>query len=98
MFDIADMKCLRTLETAPNPDGVMALSPNEENCHLAFPDGAMAGSSGGGGGGGEVKCPVMDCVSRVGLALTLRVYGSIIEFFCRGCSGEVNCAFRHVFE
>ncbi|CAN0278701.1 unnamed protein product, partial [Ectocarpus sp. 12 AP-2014] len=49
VFDISDMKCLRTLETAPNPDGVMALSPNEENCHLAFPDGAKAGSSGGGG-------------------------------------------------
>ncbi|CAN0312574.1 unnamed protein product, partial [Ectocarpus fasciculatus] len=46
VFDISDMKCLRTLETAPNPDGVMALSPNEENCHLAFPDGAKAGSSG----------------------------------------------------
>ncbi|CAN0439704.1 unnamed protein product, partial [Scytosiphon promiscuus] len=27
----------------------MALSPNEENCHLAFPDGAKAGSSSGGG-------------------------------------------------
>ncbi|CAN0484078.1 unnamed protein product [Ectocarpus sp. 12 AP-2014] len=49
VFDISDMKCLRTLETAPNPDGVMALSPHEENCHLAFPDGAKAGSSGGGG-------------------------------------------------
>lgn len=49
VFDISDMKCLRTLETAPNPDGVMALSPNEENCHLAFPDGAKGGSSGGGG-------------------------------------------------
>lgn len=52
VFDISDMKCLRTLETAPNPDGVMALSPNEENCHLAFPDGAR---SGGGGGAGEVR-------------------------------------------
>lgn len=51
VFDISDMKCLRTLETAPNPDGVMALSPNE-NCHLAFPDGAKAG---GAGGGGEVR-------------------------------------------
>eukprot|EP00752_Nemacystus_decipiens_P001821 g1759.t1 len=49
VFDISDMKCLRTLETAPNPDGVMALSPNEENCHLAFPDGAKAGGAGGGG-------------------------------------------------
>eukprot|EP00903_Cladosiphon_okamuranus_P005419 g5405.t1 len=49
VFDISDMKCLRTLETAPNPDGVMALSPNEDNCHLAFPDGAKAGGAGGGG-------------------------------------------------
>lgn len=58
VFDISDMKCLRTLETAPNPDGVMALSPNEENCHLAFPDGAKGstsvGGGGSGGGGGEV--------------------------------------------
>lgn len=52
VFDISDMKCLRTLETASNPDGVMALSPNEENCHLAFPDGVKAG---GAGGGGEVR-------------------------------------------
>lgn len=52
VFDISDMKCLRTLETASNPDGVMALSPNEDNCHLAFPDGAKAGS---GHGGGEVR-------------------------------------------
>ncbi|CAM9303486.1 unnamed protein product [Pylaiella littoralis] len=49
VFDISDMKCLRTLETAANPDGVMALSPNEENCHLAFPDGTRSGSPGGGG-------------------------------------------------
>lgn len=56
VFDISDMKCLRTLETAPNPDGVMALSPSEDNCHLAFPDGARKGGAGGGsgGGGGEV--------------------------------------------
>lgn len=45
VFDITDMKCLRTLETAPNPDGVMALSPNEDNCYLAFPDG-VKGSTG----------------------------------------------------
>lgn len=57
VFDISDMKCLRTLETAPNPDGVMALSPNEDNCHLAFPDG-VKGASSGGGSRGEVSVKV----------------------------------------
>lgn len=61
VFDISDMKCLRTLETAPNPDGVMALSPNEENCHLAFPDGAKAG---GAAGGGEVSYVCIDTRTR----------------------------------
>lgn len=63
VFDISDMKCLRTLETALNPDGVMALSPNDDNCHLAFPDGARGGSSGSGNstGGGEVIYINLSC-------------------------------------
>lgn len=67
VFDISDMKCLRTLETAPNPDGVMALSPDEENCYLAFPDGAKAG---GAGGGGEVRA---SCFRRCGPKLAWSV-------------------------
>ncbi|KAG5184715.1 autophagy-related protein 18, partial [Tribonema minus] len=38
VFDITcAMKCLHTLATVPNPRAVVAFSPNEENCHLAFP-------------------------------------------------------------
>ncbi|CAM9159265.1 unnamed protein product [Discosporangium mesarthrocarpum] len=58
VFDIADMKCLQTLETAPNPHGVVALSPNEDNCYLAFPDGLQSTETravgGRATGGGEV--------------------------------------------
>ncbi|CAN0331923.1 unnamed protein product, partial [Phaeothamnion confervicola] len=66
IFDISNMACLQTLETTPNPNGIVALSSNEENCYLAFPNcpQAAAGSSknaasavggaGGTGGQGEV--------------------------------------------
>ncbi|CAM9934685.1 unnamed protein product, partial [Choristocarpus tenellus] len=72
VFDIADMKCLQTLETAPNPHGVMALSPNEEKCHLAFPGGSQGGGKRGGGGAGEVI--LYD-------ALTLKVLNKVVA--CR---------------
>ena len=75
VFDISDMKCLRTLETAPNPDGVMALSPNEENCHLAFPDGAKAG---GAGGGGEVGSVFRRWRERVATAVVCAAGGVVV--------------------
>lgn len=44
VFDVTSMACLQIIETAPNPQPLLALSSNEENCYLAFPC---------GGGGGE---------------------------------------------
>lgn len=78
VFDISDMKCLRTLETAPNPDGVMALSPNEENCHLAFPDGAKAG---GAGGGGEVGSIFRRWRERVATAVVCAPGGVVVTVY-----------------
>jgi len=37
IYDISTMKILHTVETKPNPKGICAFSPSEENCYLAFP-------------------------------------------------------------
>src|SRR5689334_4107425 len=37
IFDLKTMKLLHTLDTAPNPTGVIALSSSIDNCFLAFP-------------------------------------------------------------
>ena len=36
VFELDTMKIIQTLETAPNPAGLCALSPNDANCHVAF--------------------------------------------------------------
>jgi hypothetical protein len=36
VFELDTMKIIQTLETAPNPTGLCALSPNDANCHVAF--------------------------------------------------------------
>lgn len=44
IYDLSSMKLLHTLDTPPNPRGACALSPNDDNCYLAYPTGS--GTSG----------------------------------------------------
>jgi len=37
IFDVKTMKVLHTLDTAPNPNGLLALSSSTNNCFMAFP-------------------------------------------------------------
>ncbi|KAK2806412.1 autophagy protein [Emmonsiellopsis sp. PD_5] len=37
LYDIQTMKLLYTIETSPNPNAIVALSPSSENCYLAYP-------------------------------------------------------------
>ncbi|MCJ1363622.1 WD repeat domain phosphoinositide-interacting protein 2 [Acarospora aff. strigata] len=37
LYDISNMKLLRTIETSPNPNAICALSPASEHCYLAYP-------------------------------------------------------------
>ncbi|KAJ1679241.1 autophagy protein [Spiromyces aspiralis] len=37
VYDISNMKLHHTIETAPNPSAVFAMSPNGENCYIAYP-------------------------------------------------------------
>jgi len=44
IYDISSIKILHTIETVPNPKGICALSPSEENCYLAFPGSSEKGN------------------------------------------------------
>ncbi|KAK7511053.1 WD40-repeat-containing domain protein [Phyllosticta citriasiana] len=37
LYDISNMKMLYTIETSPNPHGIVALSPSSERNHLVYP-------------------------------------------------------------
>ncbi|KAI4121985.1 MAG: hypothetical protein LQ338_006055 [Usnochroma carphineum] len=37
LYDISNMKLLHTIETSPNPNAIVALSPSSESCYLAYP-------------------------------------------------------------
>ncbi|KAL8707631.1 MAG: hypothetical protein Q9220_007369 [cf. Caloplaca sp. 1 TL-2023] len=37
LYDISNMKLLQTIETSPNPNAIVALSPSSESCYLAYP-------------------------------------------------------------
>jgi autophagy-related protein 18 len=57
VYELASMKCLQILDTAPNPSGLLALS-GESSAYLAFP--ASSSSSSSSSSGGVV---LYDCVS-----------------------------------
>ncbi|KAJ3073721.1 autophagy protein [Podochytrium sp. JEL0797] len=46
IYDIANMKLIHTIDTAPNPHALCALSPSSENCYLAYPPSTSGISSG----------------------------------------------------
>ncbi|KAJ3205567.1 autophagy protein [Entophlyctis luteolus] len=46
IYDIANMKLLHTIDTAPNPHALCALAPSSDNCFLAYPPSTAGGSSG----------------------------------------------------
>ncbi|KAJ3106688.1 autophagy protein [Phlyctochytrium planicorne] len=37
IYDISNMKLLHTIDTSPNPNAIVTLSPSSENCYLAYP-------------------------------------------------------------
>ncbi|KAL8941592.1 MAG: hypothetical protein Q9216_002143 [Gyalolechia sp. 2 TL-2023] len=37
LYDISNMKLLHTIETSPNPNAIVSLSPSSESCYLAYP-------------------------------------------------------------
>ncbi|KAJ3183216.1 autophagy protein [Gaertneriomyces sp. JEL0708] len=37
IYDISNMTLLHTIDTAPNPNALCALSPSSDNCYLAYP-------------------------------------------------------------
>ncbi|BBN10714.1 autophagy-related protein 18 [Marchantia polymorpha subsp. ruderalis] len=37
IHEMSSLNCLECLDTVPNPKGLCALSPNEDNCYLALP-------------------------------------------------------------
>ncbi|KAI8854304.1 WD40-repeat-containing domain protein [Chytridium lagenaria] len=37
IYDISNMKLLHTIDTSPNPNAIVTLSPSSENCFLAYP-------------------------------------------------------------
>ena len=43
VYDIANMKILHTIDTAPNPSAICALSPSSEHCFIAYPANATTG-------------------------------------------------------
>lgn len=43
IYDISNMKLLHTIDTCPNPNAIVALSPSSENCYLAYPPNASSG-------------------------------------------------------
>ncbi|KAI8823465.1 WD40-repeat-containing domain protein [Fimicolochytrium jonesii] len=40
IYDISNMRLLRTIDTSPNPNALCALSPSSDNCYLAYPPNA----------------------------------------------------------
>jgi len=44
IYDISSIKILHTIDTVPNPKGLCALSPSEENCYLAYPNSTDKGN------------------------------------------------------
>ncbi|KAI8590485.1 autophagy protein [Geranomyces variabilis] len=40
IYDISNMKLLHTLDTSPNPNALCALSPDSDNCYIAYPPNA----------------------------------------------------------
>ncbi|KAJ2745276.1 autophagy protein [Coemansia sp. BCRC 34301] len=44
VYDISNMKLLHTIETPPNPTAICAMSPNSENCFIAYPTPASISS------------------------------------------------------
>ncbi|ORY51241.1 hypothetical protein BCR33DRAFT_780263 [Rhizoclosmatium globosum] len=46
LYDIANMKLVHTIDTAPNPNALCALSPSSENCFLAYPPSTTGASAG----------------------------------------------------
>lgn len=58
IYDISNMKLLHTMETAPNPGGICALSPSSENSYLVYPSAApVAVNVGSGAAGGTLTAP-----------------------------------------
>ncbi|RKO95985.1 WD40 repeat-like protein, partial [Caulochytrium protostelioides] len=47
LYDVSNMRVLHTLDTAPNPRAVCALSPSPDSCFLAYPTHGGAGSAAG---------------------------------------------------
>lgn len=43
VFDISNMKILHTIDTAPNPQAVCALSPSSDSCYIAYPANTTTG-------------------------------------------------------
>lgn len=37
IYDISNMRLLHTIDTNPNPQGIVAMSPSTENCYLVYP-------------------------------------------------------------
>ncbi|WFC96274.1 autophagy protein [Malassezia brasiliensis] len=77
VYDISNMKLLHTVETAPNATGLCALSPNSEQCYMAYAgplagttDGAARANTGSGTGTGTGTVILYDL-------LTLSVAGVV---------------------
>jgi len=43
IYDINNMKILHIIDTVPNPKGLVALSPSNKNCYLAYPGSQQTG-------------------------------------------------------
>ncbi|KAI9225342.1 MAG: WD40-repeat-containing domain protein [Piptocephalis tieghemiana] len=60
VYDISNMKLVHTIETSPNTNAVIALSPSSENCYLVYPSHSpssaspFAGSSAAASGSGDI--------------------------------------------
>lgn len=69
VYDISNMKLLQTIETAPNPKAVAALTPSSDNSYLIYPSGAPMSHSppsngnGAGAGGGVGSAPALQAAA-----------------------------------
>ncbi|KAI3650958.1 hypothetical protein MP228_004439 [Amoeboaphelidium protococcarum] len=43
VYDISNMKLLHTIDTSPNPRGVIAMASSSENCYVAYPANNLTG-------------------------------------------------------
>ncbi|RKP13495.1 WD40-repeat-containing domain protein [Piptocephalis cylindrospora] len=50
VYDISNMKLVHTIETSPNTNAVIALSPSSENCYLVYPSHSPSSASPFAGG------------------------------------------------